>query len=109
MHINKGTQEYIEKQNEWIKLNDVKIGDLVEILPFDGDSKGWRASWVDTMNECIGQKGVIRIVYDCGSGMCVDMWFDSWSFPYFALKLIKKITSKKEVEETKHNVWLLLD
>jgi hypothetical protein len=85
------------------KKSGLKIGDEVEILPpeFCEEELTWDNKWASPMSDSIGRKGII--VRDNGSmGFAVKMKesdsnLNSYCFPYYSLKKVKKAKEKRGI------------
>ena len=50
--IRKKEPSYIERQNEWIRKNDIKIGDQVKVTKIaSGFESGWGEAWFNIMDK----------------------------------------------------------
>lgn len=80
---------YVERQAEWIKENNIKIGDKVRILrKVEGYKDGWMCSWVLSMDETVGE--VCPVIKDRGcDGIEVRTNHGTWCYPYSILKKVE--------------------
>lgn len=89
-------KSYEERQDEWIKKNDLKIGDKVRIIrKAESGEDGWLAVWAAEMDAVVGKVGVVKSFLG-NAGILVE--FDkrfSWSLPYFVLE---KVVEHKDKE-----------
>lgn len=94
-------KSYIERQDEWIKKNDLKIGDKVRITRKAADFEGgWGVGWASfPMDASIGKEARVQRFNDW-AGICVNVegGLGSWNLPYFVLEKIKH--EEKEVKES---------
>ena len=79
-------KSYEEKQEQWIKENNIKIGDRVKIIKksFNGDN-GWNNNWIDEMDSYISKISIISGINDNN----IFIIFDDnrgFSFPYHLLQ-----------------------
>lgn len=91
-------KSYGERQSEWVKENDVKIGDNVRLIrsAYGGEDE-WPNVWPRTADGWIGN--ILR-VKDIGylNIMCYNHEADDWFFfPYFVLE---KVMEHKDKEWT---------
>lgn len=84
----KDYKSYKEKQEEWIKENNIKIGDKVKITKksFDGDN-GWKAVWLALMDATVTGIGIINNIDKEGINIKTDKGI-FW-YPYHILEKIK--------------------
>lgn len=89
-------KSYEERQDEWIKKNDLKIGDKVRIIrKAESDEDGWLAVWAAGMDAVVGKAGVVKsFLGNVGIRVEFDKRF-SWSLPYFVLE---KVVEHKDKE-----------
>lgn len=93
--IRKKEMTYTERQAEWVKANNIKVGDKVKVIrKCETEENGWGCTWnihvmdsaVDKVFKIVNshyQKGILlRIGID-------DCWFDCW-FPYFVLEKVEE-------------------
>lgn len=55
MNIEKQIRNYIQRQSNWIKANNLKPGDKVLIRRYPPYQSGWQATWSDLMDKYIGK------------------------------------------------------
>lgn len=80
---------YKEKQKQWIKENNVKVGDKVKIIKksFDGDN-GWHVCWVTTMDTAVNKTGIIIDIEEDAIGINVED-IGVFYYPYHILEKVK--------------------
>lgn len=85
-------KSYTERQDEWIKKNDLKIGDRVRITRKAGNYEdGWGVSWASfPMDSFIGKEACVRDI-NGGAGIHAECEkdFGGWNFPYFVLEKVE--------------------
>lgn len=82
-------KSYEERQAEWIKENDIKIGDKVRAIRIWTQEEAERercAPRHDVPNDIVGSVGKIDEI--TGFGLRVDFGDDMWYCPYFVLEKI---------------------
>ena len=90
--IRKKEPTYEERQSEWLKANNIKIGDHVRVTRIARDYEdGWPNEWIGlSMNPSINK--VCKIV-DIHDRFGISLHFgvyNSWSFPYFVLEKVEE-------------------
>lgn len=91
-------KSYIERQDEWIKKNDLKIGDRVRIIRKAADLEdGWGVGWVSSsMDSFIGKEARVRDINGrAGINAGCDNGLGSWNFPYFVLEKVGEYKDKE--------------
>jgi hypothetical protein len=89
MNTEKQIKNYITRQNNWLKANNIKEGDKVLVLREHEDtSKGWDAEWNIDMNKEIST--IQKILYICTNkeyGIRTQniITASDWSYPYTVL------------------------
>ena len=80
---------YEERQAEWVKANNLKVGDKVRIVrKARGKEGGWDNYWTSSMNDAVGEVGcVIKALGASGIGVETDSC--SFDYPYFVLKKVE--------------------
>lgn len=83
---------YPEQQEEWLKTNNVGIGDEVKITgsSFEGEN-GWKNTWEDQMLGSIGMTGkVVNIDPVAGIDASLNIGGEEYAYlyPYFVLKKV---------------------
>ena len=98
-------KSYEERQNEWLKANDIGEGNKVRIVrKAKGYKDGWDNTWLDSMDDEVGKVGTV--VEDRGDkGIVVDTGGKHWRYPYFVLE---KVNDEPEKEESapERRTWL---
>lgn len=85
--IRKKEPSYIDRQNEWIKKNDIKIGDQVKVTRIaSGFESGWGNMWVDCMDKQVGKILRVKRIAEIHSGIQLD---DNFYYPFFVLEKVK--------------------
>ena len=75
---------YLEKQDEWIKSNVLKVGDKVLVKSkAESYKQGWDNCWLSCMDDAVGKIHSITR-FNGGSGIGLD--FSVYNFPYFVLE-----------------------
>lgn len=89
-------KSYEERQDEWIKKNDLNIGDKVRIIrKAKCGEGGWLAVLAAGMDAVVGKAGVVKsFLGNAGIRVEFDKKF-SWSLPYFVLE---KVVEHKDKE-----------
>ena len=84
-----GEKSYEERQDEWLKANDIAGGDKVRIVRrAESHEDGWDNTWPALMDDDVGKVGFV--VEDNGDkGIVVDTENGHWSYPYFVLEKVK--------------------
>lgn len=84
---------YSEKQEQWIKENNIKVGDKVKIIKksFQYDN-GWEAIWLPDMNDAVNNIGIITDI--CIKGIEIKV-INIGTF-YYPYHILKKIEDKVE-------------
>lgn len=82
-------ESYEERQDEWLKANDIAGGDKVRIVRrAESHEDGWDNTWTAHMDDDVGKVGFV--VEDNGdNGIRVDTENGCWSYPYFVLEKVK--------------------
>lgn len=91
-------KSYIERQDEWIKKNDLKIGDKVRLIrKAESVEDGWPNVWPCAADGWIGN--ILRVMdIDSQNIVCYNPDSDAWfGFPYFVLE---KVMEHKDKEWT---------
>ena len=100
-----GEKSYEERQDEWLKANDIAGGDKVRIVRrAESHEDGWDNTWPALMDDDVGKVGFV--VEDNGDkGIVVDTENGHWSYPYFVLE---KVKDEPETEKSapKRRTWL---
>ena len=86
--IRKKEPSYIDRQNEWIKKNDIKIGDQVKVTRIaSGFESGWGNMWFDCMDKQVGKILRVKRIAEIHSGIQLD---DNFYYPFFVLEKVKE-------------------
>jgi len=97
----KVSMTYRERQDDWVKDNDIKIGDLVKILRKAGTREdGWKNSWIPSMNSRVGEIGVVKGFGCLGEGIRIEVFNDKSSicdYPFFVLEKVTEVPIPKGV------------
>lgn len=92
--------EYIKKQNQWIKENNLKTGDKVKITRKAKDyEKGWHNTWDSILDGEIGNINKIVVnesENDCGMGVYIKSLEGFWYIPYFVLEKVNSEGEEKK-------------
>ena len=84
---------YAEKQKQWIKKHNIKIGDKVRIIrKTDPQENGWEIRWISSMNNTIKKIGIITEISNQGIKISVENTI-GWWYPYHVLE---KVEDKNE-------------
>ena len=98
-------KSYKERQDEWLKANNIAGGDKVRIArKAESYEDGWDNNWTVRMDDEVGEVGFV--VEDNGDkGIVVDTENGRWSYPYFVLE---KVKDEPETEKSapKRRTWL---
>lgn len=86
---------YGERQAEWVKKHDVKVGDRVRLIRAASDGEdGWPNFWPRTADGWIGNILRVRGIGNLNI-MCYNPDADDWfSFPYFVLEKVMEHKDK---------------
>ena len=89
---------YEERQAEWVKKHDVKVGDHVLLIRAASDGEdAWPNVWPCTADGWIGKILRVKDIHDLNI-VCYNPDADDWfSFPYFVLE---KVVERKDKEWT---------
>lgn len=100
-----GEKSYEERQDEWLKANDIAGGDKVRIVRrAESHEDGWDNTWPALMDDDVGKVGFV--VEDNGDkGIVVDTENGHRSYPYFVLEKVKD-EPETEKSATKRRTWL---
>ena len=84
---------YTEKQKQWIKNHNIKVGDKVRIIrKADPQENGWEIPWESAMNNTIKKIGIITKISNRGIKISIENTI-GWWYPYHVLE---KIEDKNE-------------
>ena len=83
--------KYIEAQEKFIEVTNLKVGDKVKIVRRSfGHEFGWDNKWCGDMDDTIGKIGVVREIMLI-SGISISIPGDRcWSFPFFVLEKVEE-------------------
>ena len=96
--IPKKEKPYEERQAEWIKENDIKVGDKVRIVRKARDNEGgWDNNWAPSMSDAVGKVGCV-IEDPRASGIRVETDDCSFAYPYFVLEKVEDKPTYTEPE-----------
>lgn len=89
--IRKKEPTYEERQSEWLKANNIKIGDHVRVTRIAKDHEdGWNNSWDDhEMNPSVNKVYDIIDVHD-RYGIRLNLGFWGYWYPYFVLEKVEE-------------------
>lgn len=80
-------KSYEERQEEWVKANNIKAGDKVRVLrKAESHEDGWTNTWASDMDEAIGNIRVVREFYATGIELDDPA---SYRYPYFVLEKVE--------------------
>lgn len=90
------TKSYQERQEEWIKANNLKVGDKVKVVKeVESYKDGWGNFWTERMKA--GKIHIIETYFDNGVALS-----DGYRYPYFCLEKVQEVkesTKEKTIEE----------
>jgi len=95
------------------KESGLKVGDKVKVMNrAKHHENGWKNAWSEGMNEAIGK--TFTILRDCKhTGFTLDYRDEKYAFPYFCLKKVERLPSKKNreiIEYLRYNeIYIELD
>ena len=84
--------KYLEAQDKFIKITNLKIGDRVKVLrKANDDELGWDNKWSPSMDEWLCEVGVIRSFEGTtGISVYISKLEDYWYFPFFVLEKVEE-------------------
>ena len=87
---------YGERQAEWVKNHDVKVGDRVRLIrAASNEEDTWPNVWPDKANEWVGKILKVREISEVGIA-CYNPDSDDWlGFPYFVLEKVMEHKDKE--------------
>ena len=89
---------YGERQAEWVKNHDVKVGDRVRLIrAASNEEDTWPNVWPDKANEWVGKTLKVREISEVGIACYNPEAGDWFGFPYFVLE---KVMEHKDKEWT---------
>lgn len=82
---------YKEKQEEWIKKYNIKVGDKVKITRRAVSMEnGWGNNWASGMNNCMNTVGIIVEIKQNNAGIHINSNGLFYSYPYFVLEKVEE-------------------
>ena len=79
----KQIKNYIVRQNNWLKANNIKPGDKLRVTKkHPSESKGWGNIWVDKMDDYVGKKVTFISSFPLG----IRLEEAPFAFPYTVLQ-----------------------
>jgi hypothetical protein len=84
-------KSYVERQEDWIKENDIKVGDKVRVVRVKTNyNDKWETSWTPELNKYVGRTGTITDINFLGMGGLALMFEDEneFIFPYYELEKV---------------------
>jgi hypothetical protein len=90
-------KEYAERQKEWIKKHNLKVGDKVKVLRRAENHKGgWGTYWPCQIDDTVGKTYEVDTISDYSIRLRLNKesggfsgYFDWW-YPYFVLEPVKQ-------------------
>lgn len=87
---------YEERQAEWVKKHDVKVGDHVLLIrAASGGEDAWPNVWPDKANEWVGKILKVREISGVGIACYNPEAGDWFGFPYFVLEKVMECKDKE--------------
>lgn len=84
------TKSYQERQDEWIKANNLKIGDKVKVIrEAKNYEDGWKHEWVKFM--AVKQTLIVIGLFEDSVQLS-----DRYLYPYFCLEKVEEVKESKE-------------
>jgi len=84
-------KSYANRQAEWIKKHNVKVGDKVKVLRKCADYEdGWGETWVKDMEANIGKVNRIKHLCHSSLGISLEVPCNAFFYPYFVLEPVKE-------------------
>ena len=92
--IRKKELSYAERQEKWIKENNLKVGDLVRVTrKADSHEDGWTNLWAQDMDEAVGEVGTVSHIpsdfRECSIEVDV-LGIGLFFYPYFVLEKVEQ-------------------
>lgn len=88
--IRKKEPSYAERQEKWIKENDLEVGDLVRVTREAEDNEGgWDCYWAPRMTALVGSVLKVKKI-DEESGIVIPTENGDLFFPYFVLEKVEQ-------------------
>lgn len=97
------SEKYLDAQKAWIRMVDLKVGDLVEVCrAADSREFGWCNSWVKEMDEAIDPENFAIVVGFRGTaGILLNFGGRPFSFPFFVLeKVVDKLPENIKISDS---------
>ena len=89
--IRKNEPSYEERQAEWVKANNIKVGDKVRITrKCESHENGWKNAWVSLMNSEVGKVLEITREPEKRGIFLGGEYFGGAYFPYFILEKVEE-------------------
>ncbi len=93
--IRKKEMTYTERQAEWVKANNIKVGDKVKVIrKCETEENGWGCTWnIHVMDSAVDK--VFKIVNShYKKGILLRIGIDECWFPYFVLEKVEEPEKK---------------
>lgn len=113
--IRKKELSYAERQEKWIKENNLKVGDLVRVTrKADSHEDGWTNLWAQDMDKAVGEVGTVSHIpsdfRECSIEVDV-LGIGLFLYPYFVLEKVKQKyvpfdLSNPEVRKSLRGRWI---
>jgi hypothetical protein len=88
------TESYEFRQQQWLKENDIKIGDKVKVLRSALDREcGWSTVWNEDMDRYVRLELTIEHI-----DSCFGCFSNNYYYPYFVLEKVVNETATKDAE-----------
>ena len=88
--IRKKEPSYEERQAEWVKANNIKVGDKVKVIRKAKDyENGWGNVWDDAMDSGVNEVNEV-IDINNKNGIYLDLGDYNFWFPYFVLEKVEE-------------------
>lgn len=66
--------DFMQRQNQWIALNKIKIGSVVTITrKAVSYEDGWKLMWTDAMDQTVGHTGVVKTICSDNFGILLTV------------------------------------
>jgi len=93
--------DYVERQKEWVKENNIKVGDKVKVVSEAEDGQdGWDTCWAKGMTGMIGGEYEIEDINDKYGFHIFQNSVEDFYFPFFCLE---PIAQPEEIEKPRDN------
>lgn len=84
MNTDKQIKNYIQRQKNWIKANNLKLGDRVLVRKaHPSNEKGWNNEWIGSMDESIGE--MCKVIYISDQEIFLNNFY---GYPYTVLQKV---------------------